>query len=312
MILAPLLAAALSAAAAPAPAPVRAPALPGAALELKTVDGWTLHAVWQKAAEGKPTLVLLHGTGQRKEDWRPFARELAKGGYGYEAVDLRGHGESRTTPSGEAITPKKLRAVEKGANDYEDMTRDAEAAVAALVAQGVIEESIGVMGAEVGGSVAIKYAAVHPKVPFLIVLSPGLRWQEVLTVNAVRAFKGRATPILLVHSDADKRSSKETPLMYAFAKNAVGERNATLIVVPDERGTRMLHKNKGLTERVLAWLADPHPSAVVVSTEAAGGVAVDTAAAAATPAPDAVPDSEQAPLPESIPAPAPASGGDAL
>jgi alpha-beta hydrolase superfamily lysophospholipase len=277
MMLAVYLAAALSAAAAPAPEPARAQVLPGSALELKTVDGWTLRAVWRQAAEGKPTLVLLHGTGQRKEDWRPFARALAKEGYGYAAVDLRGHGESRTTPSGELITYKKLR-VTKGANDYEDMTRDVEALVANLVGQGVAEESIGLAGAEVGGSVAIKYAAVHPKTPLVIMLSPGLHWQEVLTVNAVRAFKGRAMPILMIHSEADLHSAKETPLLYAFAKNSVGENNVTLIVVPDEKGTRLFRKNKGLTERVLAWLADPHPAAVAVSTAGASGVAVDTAA----------------------------------
>lgn len=285
MIASVLLGAALAAAAAPVSAPARAPTLPGTELELKAVDGWTLHAVWQKAAEGKPTLVLLPGTGQHKEDWRPFARALAKAGYGYAALDVRGHGESRTTPAGELITYKKLRAT-KLANDYEDMTRDVEALVGSLVGQGVIERSIGVMGAEVGGSIAVKYAAVHPQVPFVIMLSPGLAWQEIPLVNAVRAFKGRATPILMVHSEADKRSAKETPLLYAFAKNSVGENNTALIVVPDERGTRMLRRNKDLTARILAWLSDPHPPAVAVSTNAAPGVVVDTAAA---------PDSEEEP-----------------
>ena len=297
MTAAVFLAAALAAAAAPAPAPARAPTLPGTDLEFKAVDGWTLHAVWQKAEQGRPTLVLLPGTGQRKEDWRPFARALAKAGYGYAALDVRGHGESRTTPSGELITYKKLRAM-KGANDYEDMTRDVEALVGQLVGQGVAEESIGVMGAEVGGSVAVKYAAVHAKVPFVIMLSPGLAWQEIPLVNAVRAFKGRATPLLMVHSEADKRSAKETPLLYAFAKNAVGENNTTLIVVAEERGTRLLRKNKGLTERVLAWLADPHPSSVAVSTEAVPGVATGTAAVISLPVPGADSEEEPAPAPD--------------
>jgi alpha-beta hydrolase superfamily lysophospholipase len=301
MTAAVLLAAALAAAAAPVPAPASVPAraatLPGTELELKSVDGWSLHAVWKAAEQGKPTLVLLAGTGQRKEEWRPFARALAKAGYGYAALDMRGHGESRTNPAGEVITYKKLRAT-KAANDYEDMTRDVEALVGSLVGQGVVEESIGVMGAEVGGSIAIKYAAVHSAVPFVIMLSPGLAWQEIPLVNAVRAFKGRAMPILMVHSEADKRSAKETPLLYAFAKNSVGENNTTLVVVPDERGTRMLRKNKDLTARVLAWIADPHPAAVAVSTEAAPGVSVDTSAAA--PEPDAGDESEPAPAPAPV------------
>lgn len=294
MTLAVLFAAALAASGAPASA--AAPVLPGQALELKAVDGWVLHAVWRKAEDGKPTVVLLHGTGQRKEDWRGFARVLAKAGYGYAAVDMRGHGESRTTPSGETITYKKLRAL-KNANDFEDMTRDVEAAVAALTGAGVSEDSIAVMGAEVGGSIAVKYAAVHPKVPFVIVLSPGLAWKEIPIVNAVRAFKGRNTPILLIHSEADKRSSRETPLLYAFAKNSVGERNATLMVVAQERGTRLFRANKGLAESVLAWIANPvAPEPPAVSTGTAES-------------PDAspVPDDADQPDPEAGPEP---SGAD--
>jgi alpha-beta hydrolase superfamily lysophospholipase len=314
MTAAVLLAAALAAAAAPAPSPAptpasapevssipRAQALPGTELEFKSVDGWDLHAVWKAAEEGKSTLVLLAGTGQRKEEWKPFARALAKAGYGYAALDMRGHGESRTMPSGEVITYKKLRAT-KGANDYEDMTRDVEALVASLTGQGVIEESIGVLGAEVGGSIAVKYAAVHSKVPFVIMLSPGLAWQEIPLVNAVRAFKGRATPILMVHSEADKRSAKETPLLYAFAKNSVGENNTTLIVVPDERGTRMLRKNKDLTGLILTWLADPHPSAVAVSSGAVSGVSSDTSTTTAEPEPDTETEPEGVPA-QRVPAP---------
>ncbi|OGS40014.1 MAG: hypothetical protein A2506_02880 [Elusimicrobia bacterium RIFOXYD12_FULL_66_9] len=268
-----------------APAPVLRP-LPGEAVDLRVVDGWDLKSVWQRAAEGRPTVLLLHGTGQRKEDWRLFARALAEEGYGYMAVDLRGHGESRTSPSGEVLSYKKLRAT-KHVNDYADMTRDVEAAVAYLVGQGVSEESIGAAGAEVGGSIGVKYAAVHTKMPFVIMLSPGLAWREIPLVNAVRAFKGRNTTLLMVHSEKDKRSSKETPLLYAFARNAVGERNTTLFVVPEERGTRMLRSNKGLSARVIAWIANPiAPEPAAVSAEAAAGAEVMPAEAGDEPEPD--------------------------
>ncbi len=279
MLSAAMLVLSLAVSAAPVPPAAVLKHLPGEAVDLQAVDGWALKAVWLKAAEGRPTLLLLHGTGQRKEDWRLFARALAKAGCGYMAVDLRGHGESRTSPSGEELSYKKLRAT-KLVNDYADMTRDAEAAVAYLALQGVPEETIGVAGAEVGGSVGVKYAAVHPRVPFVIMLSPGLAWQEIPLVNAVRAFKGRNTPLLMVHSDKDKRSSRETPLLYAFAKNAVGEKNTTLFVVPEERGTRLLKANKGLSARVIAWVANPiAPEPPAVSTEAASAVETDTAPA---------------------------------
>ncbi|MDX6769717.1 MAG: alpha/beta fold hydrolase [Elusimicrobiota bacterium] len=254
-VLAALLAGAALSAPAPTPKAVTRPVtIAGESVELKTADGWTLKAAWSRAQEGKRTFVLLHGTGQRKEDWKRLAVPLARAGYGYLAVDLRGHGESRVTPSGEAITWKKLR-VSRGVNDYAEMARDVEAAAGWLAGQGVPEDTIGLIGAEVGGSLAMKYAAVRPKVPALVMLSPGLAWQDIPIINAVRAYKNR--PVLMVHSEADKKSSKETPLIYQFAKMAAGERNTTLIVVPQERGTRLFRANRDLARRVVAWLDDP-------------------------------------------------------
>lgn len=251
---------AVGAAAAPAPKPAPKPAgpsLPGEVVELKTVDGWALKAMFAPSVPGKMTFLLLHGTGQRKEDWKRLAFPLTRAGYGVMAVDLRGHGESRISPSGEELTWKKLRATPT-ANDFIDMSRDAEAAVAWLAGQGVPEDSIGVIGAEVGGSVAIRYAATHQKVPLVVMLSPGMRWQEVLTPNALRALKRPIpTPVLMVYAEADKRSSKEVPILYAFAKSAVGPRHATLLSVPQERGTRMFRAQRALVGQLIAWLGNP-------------------------------------------------------
>ncbi|MDE2492239.1 MAG: alpha/beta fold hydrolase, partial [Elusimicrobia bacterium] len=276
MTLGVLLALSLSAAAAPRPW-----TLPGDTVTVRTVDGWTLRGVWEKAQPGQPTVVLLHGTGQRKEDWRPMAYALKRAGDGYFALDLRGHGESRVTPTGSTITWHDLRAG-RDVNDFEDMSHDVEAAVATMTAAGVPESSIGMMGAEVGGSIGVRYAAIHPKVPFVILLSPALAWREVPIVNAVRAFQGRSTSILMVLSDADKLSSRDTPLLYTFAKLAVGERHAELITVPEERGTRMLARNRGLIGRIVDWIANPitpeppqlSTAAVAGSTEAVAGSTV--------------------------------------
>lgn len=253
---------ALAASAAPAPkakpaARPAGPSLPGEPIELKTVDGWALKAMFAPSVPGKLTLLLLHGTGQRKEDWKRLAFPLTRAGYGVMAVDLRGHGESRISPSGEELTWKKLRATPT-ANDFADMSRDAEAAVGWLAGQGVPEDSIGLIGAEVGGSIAIRYAATHQKVPLVVMLSPGMRWQEVLTPNAISKLKRPIpTPLLMIYSEADKRSSKEVPVLYAFAKLAVGPRHVTLVSVPQERGTRMFKAQRPLVGQLIDWLANP-------------------------------------------------------
>ena len=221
-------------------------------MELKTQDGWTLKAKFKSAQPGQKTFVLLHGKGQRKEFMLRLANRLSMAGYGYLGVDLRGHGQSNIGPDGEPITNKKFKTT-KAQNDFANMAMDVQAAVSALVAQYVPEESIGIIGTDVGGSVGLKYAAVHPQAPLLVMLSPGMEYQEVTTVNAMRAYKDR--PILMIYGELDKKSSRETPILYEFAKRSVGERKATMIAVPHKQGVRLL--NGQVIQLVLNWIINP-------------------------------------------------------
>lgn len=264
--------AAPAAAPAPAAAVVRpAAVLPGEPVELKTADGWTLHAVYSPAPEGGKTFLLLHGTGGRKEDWIRLGRLLARKGYGYFAVDFRGHGESRTAPDGSAAHWRKFPKPTKVYNEWGNMLNDVQTSVDALVGRGVAEESIGIVGSEVGGSLGLKYAAVHPKISMIALLSPGMSHQEVTTVNAMRAYKNR--PILMVYSEADKNAAKAVPILFVFAKAAAGERNAMTLLAPKERGVRML---RGPTlEQVASWLEDPvQPEPLPGDTTEQAGVLV--------------------------------------
>lgn len=242
----------LASAGAAAPAAGPRP-LPGAAIELKTADGWVLKAHYASPREGRKVLVLLHGTGGRKEDWHALAAALIRRGHGYLALDFRGHGESRTAPDGSAAFWRKFPRATKAYNEFDNMRQDVQAAVDYIIAQGVGEESIGLIGADVGSSLAVRHAAVHPKISMVVLLSPGLNYQEVTSVNAVRAYKDR--PILMVYSEADKVSARSTPILHEFARHAAGERNATVITAAQERGTRMLRGP--LIEQLLDWIDSP-------------------------------------------------------
>lgn len=264
----------LPAAAAAAPAgaaakPVRPRRVfPGELIELTTRDGWTLKAKYSPAREGQRSFILLHGTGGRKENWYRLARPLALRGYGVLALDLRGHGESTGAPPGRPavwrkfLVNKEFEGVKKY-NEFINMSADIDAAVSFLIGQGVVAEQIGLIGADVGGSLALRYAALHPAVCMVAMLSPGLTYQEVTTVNAMRAYRQR--PILLMYSEADKRSAKETPILYSFARMAAGESNVTLLTAPTEHGTKML---RGETiGRLVDWVVDPAQVAVSTGTE---------------------------------------------
>jgi pimeloyl-ACP methyl ester carboxylesterase len=239
--------------AAGAPAVFKPLVFPGLSIELKTADGWPIKAKYSPARDERKTFVLLHGTGGRKEDWYYLAQALAKRGYGYFALDFRGHGESRTAPDGSPAVWRKFPRATKIYNEFDNMRQDVQAGVEYLLGQGLSEESLGVIGADVGSSLGLKHAAVHPKISMVVMLSPGLSYQEVTSVNAMRAYKDR--PILMVYSEADKNSARSTPLLYEFAKKSAGERNATVITAAQERGTRMLRS--AVIRQILGWIENP-------------------------------------------------------
>lgn len=243
--------------------------LSGQDVELKTPDGWTLKAKYEPAKPEQRTLILLHGKGQRKEIWYYLSRNLTRTGFGFLAPDLRGHGQSQTGPDGKPLTYKQFKTG-KVDNDYEAMTLDVQAGVDFLKSQGVDESSIGLIGTDLGGIIAIRYAAVHPKIPYVVMLSPTMESQDVPSVNAVRQYRDR--PLLMIYSELDKRSSRDAPVLYEFAKRAAGERDATLISVPNVHGVK-LAANGGVIKQIIDWLILPvKPEAPAVSS----GTAVST------------------------------------
>lgn len=245
----------VSAPAAPKVAKPRAPrALPGDPVELKTVDGWTLAARYSPAQQNQYAFILLHGAGGRKEDWYLLAKAMARRGLGVFCLDLRGHGASQNPPPGQPANHRQFKA-NKDENQWADMIHDIEAAVAYLKDAKVAETSVALGGADVGSSVALKYAAVHPQVPMLFMLSPGMAYREVLTVNAMRAYAKR--PVLMVVAADDHKSTPETAILYNFARISAGPDNVVKLDVEREHGAKMTTVNKGLITQILDWVENP-------------------------------------------------------
>jgi len=239
--------------------------VPGLDASFKTSDGWTINGKYMPAQKGEKTLLLLHGRGENKEHWIVLSRYLQRAGFGTLAIDFRGHGESLTGPNGQ-MSWKKFKAT-KSWNDFWQMRFDIAAAIQYLAGQGVTENSIGLIGDEVGGSLALKYAAVHPQIPIVVLISPALNYEEVLTVNATRAYKNR--PILMLYADSDRKSSHEAPLLYQFAKISAGDRNASLISLPNLNG-RKIASYSLVAKQIVSWIENPvKPEALIVSASSA-------------------------------------------
>ncbi|MBI3549588.1 MAG: alpha/beta fold hydrolase [Elusimicrobia bacterium] len=229
--------------------------LAGEPVELKTADGWTLAGVYLAPKETwNPVFILLHETGGRKENWHSLASVMVKEGIGYLAIDLRGHGGSQNPPPGVDGRWPKFR-IDKEYNEWNNMVHDVEAAVAYLNQAGVKETQVSLGGADVGSSIALRYAAIHKEAPSLLMLSPSFNYREVLTVNAVRAYGKR--PILMVVAGDDKKSMTETGILYQFARMAAGPDNAGMWPVDREHGTKILNVNPDIPGRIVEWMKNP-------------------------------------------------------
>lgn len=248
-----------------------AAALPLAAAEreeervtLTAEDGWNLNARWLPAAGDAPTLVLIHTQKSDLTEWEPLFKPLKRQGFGYLAVDLRGHGNSFVTPSGSTTTWRAF-AVDGQDNEYNKMVRDVEAAIAFLSTNSVSGEKIVLAGSVLGANLAIKAAAIHPEIAMVIAVSPVLNVNGVLSVNPLRAYGQR--PILLVAGADRARQYAEFQILNHTAQIACGKRNVTVMVEAKGFGPGLV--NKYNARRVLEWVRNPRlPDLVELSTSA--------------------------------------------
>jgi len=151
-----------------------------------------LSAIYQKPKKAKePTWILLHGLGSVKEEWKPFAKLLRKQGCGYLAFDLRGHGESIKTKSGEAIFYQAFTAEGSGSQWFA-MIDDIGAIVKFLNKNKIADSSIYLGGASIGANIAVNYAALNSAIKTVVLFSPGLKYAGgIATPEAISAYKGR-------------------------------------------------------------------------------------------------------------------------
>lgn len=129
--------------------------IPGA--DGTSIDVWVVNSKAPAAAH-KGTAVILHGMNETKADFPYFgaAKPLARMGYDVVLMDLRAHGRS----GGKYIT--------YGAKEKHDV----QAVMDALVQNRQVAEPFYVFGANLGGAVAIQYAAIDPRVKGVVALSP--------------------------------------------------------------------------------------------------------------------------------------------
>ncbi|HSF81337.1 MAG TPA: alpha/beta fold hydrolase [Anaerolineales bacterium] len=156
-------------------------------LKFKTEDGLeivgTMYSL-QEAQGPLPGVIILPMHIEDQTAWKPFARQLAKAGYAALTVDLRGQGATAGSPDWQkAISDVRLVWREFGQLDRVDETRTA------------------LIGASLGANLALVAASAEPAIQTVVLISPGLNYNGIITVQAMGAYGRR--PIMLIGSKAD-------------------------------------------------------------------------------------------------------------
>ncbi len=209
----------------------------GEDVRFTTSDGIVIAGTMYPAGDQAPTVLCLHQWRSDRSSFTGLAGRLQAAGFTVLAIDMRGYGGSTKTEAGKRIRPDRKAQ------------KDIDAAITFLGTQASVDAArIGIIGASYGSSNAIIYAAAHPVIKAVVLLSPGLNYfNELPTEDAVRSCKGR--PVFAVASSEDLRSVETVE---AYRELAPGIE--TRIYEEAGHGTDIIDAKVGLGGEILSFL----------------------------------------------------------
>ena len=176
-------------------------ALEAQAVSFPAADGVRLYADYYPppiARHGAaPMVILLHMYRSDRRAWEPLVAPLHEVGFAVLALDLRGHGESATTETRQAV-------LERDRELFRKMQNDVRGAYDWLAAQAGIDRArFALVGASVGCSVALQYAAGDRSVDAIVGLSPGLDYLGLDSAGDIGQITGRKVLLLATEDERD-------------------------------------------------------------------------------------------------------------
>ena len=214
-------------------------------ITVHTPDGWTLHGTYYPGRKGMPVILLMHKLGSDRSEFAGLARELSARGYNVAAYDARGHGES-TQHGGRRETFESFSD-----RDFENMTIDEGAVLGYLRRNGAEKDvPVGLVGASIQSSTGLIYAAKHPEVKALVMLSPGLAYHNIDTTLPMKEYGKR--PVFIAASREDTASYEAVGVLSRLAEGP----KKVVILSDAGHGAQMFQKDPKLLTQVADWLGE--------------------------------------------------------
>jgi dienelactone hydrolase len=221
-----------------------APTITSAKVTIDSADGVKIVGTYLTAPKpNSPAVLLLHQWQSDRHSYDDFANQMHDKGFAVLSIDGRGFGESTRKADGSTISAGRSDA------DVKAMLGDVDAAFNYLAKQQNVDAAkIVIIGASYGSSLAIIYAADHPNVGSVALLSPGLDYfGNMPTEPAVKNYGER--PLLFIAADDDKESAD------AVKKLAGGSNEKYQTKVYDKGGHGTALFKVGLADELEKFLA---------------------------------------------------------
>ncbi len=254
-------------------------------LELKTKDGWQIHALYylpkpgiKKGKEVVP-VIAVHGWGGLGSEYGNLAAVLQAEGHAVVVLDLRGHGKSTSVErlSGHVSTD---RFQDLGPADMNNMVLDIEAAKRFLVEENrqarVNIEMLCVIAAEESCIAALNWAELDWSWPLrpeykqgrdvkaLVLLSPMTTFKRMRASSSIACAAARMWSILIVAGKNDRDAAGEARRLHtllakprpALPKEELAEKQDLFLDLADTdlQGTQLLDRQLPVGQAVLRFL----------------------------------------------------------
>lgn len=185
-----------------------------------------------------PAVLLLHGYGENRSVWKDFTRQLLNRGFAVMALDLRGHGESKTK------NKRPIQASQEWRSNPHEFPQDLDPALDWLKAQSRIDSRrIAVIGSDVGANLALIASGKFPEVRTVVAIKPNLSEGFALAGSA-QDFHPRSA--LVVVTDLAEGNRLKT-----YVKDP-----ARIQVASVSGGTMNSLADKQLADAVFQWLKE--------------------------------------------------------
>jgi pimeloyl-ACP methyl ester carboxylesterase len=186
--------------------------------------------------------VMLHMMPADKSSYDDLAQRLSQVGFHTLAIDLRGHGESA---GGEYQNFSD--------EQHQKSIFDVMAAMDYLKRQNP-DMKIGLVGASIGSSLALQYAAANPTA-FLVLLSPGLNYRGIETGRLAVAVP-ESLPIYFVSALDDPREEGDAAQTETLYNACASQKKQIQILRQGGHGTDIINSNPELAGQLVQWMKE--------------------------------------------------------